>query len=237
MILALKNISAYYRDPHYPIIKDISICVDAGEIVALLGPNGSGKSTILKSIFGLAHVSSGKISFKDEIITGLPSQDVAKKGIGYVYQGRRLFPGLTVMENLKMGAYTRRDPKEIKSDLDQVLEMFDDLKPLVNKRACYLSGGEQQMVAFARALMLRPSVLLLDEPSIGLSPLAAEKVFTYIRQIRERGIAILLVEQQVEMALQVSDRVCVMRNGEIVREDRSENLRDMTNFKNLFFGG
>jgi len=216
---------------------DITIHVNAGEIVALLGSNGSGKSTILKSIFGLAHVSSGQISFNQEVITGVSSQEVAKKGIGYVYQGRRLFPGLTVLENLEMGAYTRCDAKEIKHDLEQVLEMFEDLKPLINKQACYLSGGEQQMVAFARALMLRPSVLLLDEPSIGLSPLATEKVFSHIRQIRDKGIAILLVEQQVEMALQVADRVCIIRNGEIIREDQSQNLQDMVEIKNLFLGG
>jgi branched-chain amino acid transport system ATP-binding protein len=236
MMLSLTNISAYYKDPHFPTVEGISIQLGQGEIVALLGPNGAGKSTILKSIFGLAHVAVGKVQFKDEDITGLPSVDIAQRGIGYVFQGRRLFPSLSVLENLEMGAYVRTDTKEIKRDLEKVFEMFAELRPLAGKAACYLSGGEQQMVAFGRALMLRPKVLLLDEPSIGLSPIVAENIFSSIQKISDDGVSILLVEQNVEFALKSSARAYILRNGRVALEDTSRNLSTRKDLKDIYLG-
>lgn len=236
-ILKFNNITAYYINKEKPIIRDISITLGEGEIVTIIGPNGAGKSTVLKAIFGLSKVSAGQMYFQKNDITNIPQAEIAKMGIGYVYQGRRLFPSLSVVENLEMGAYTRTDKEGIKQDIKSIMELFPELKSICDKQVSLLSGGEQQMVAFGRAMMLRPKLLLVDEPSIGLAPMVTEKIFNEIRRISEQGIAILMVEQNVDMALKTAQRAYIMREGKIVREDYTEKLRNQEELKEIYFGG
>lgn len=236
-ILKFSNVTAYYLNKEQPVIRDISMTLKKGEIVTIIGPNGAGKSTVLKAIFGLSKVSSGQIRFENSDITNIPQADIARKGIGYVYQGRRLFPSLSVVENFEMGAYTRSDRDGIKQDINKILELFANLKDIRDKQVSLLSGGEQQMVAFGRAMMLRPKLLLVDEPSIGLAPIVAERIFGEIRRISEAGIAILMVEQNVDMALKTAQRAYIMRDGKIVKENFTENLRNQNELKEIYFGG
>lgn len=236
-ILKFHNVSAYYLNKEQPVIRDVNITLREGEIVTILGPNGAGKSTVLKTVFGLSKVSSGQVQFQNADITNIPQAQIAKLGIGYVYQGRRLFPSLTVLENLEMGAYTRSDKDGIKQDIEQILELFGELKDMRDKQVSLLSGGEQQMVAFGRAMMLRPKMMLVDEPSIGLAPIVAERIFGEIRRISEAGIAVLMVEQNVEMALKTAQRAYLMREGRVVKEDLTENLKNQHELREIYFGG
>jgi branched-chain amino acid transport system ATP-binding protein len=211
---------------HYGAIwalKGVNLTVGEGEIVSLIGANGAGKSTTLRAISGVVKASSGGISFQGEDITKVPAHDIVKKGIAQVPEGRRVFANLSVLENLELGAYIRRDTKGIKRDLDDVLERFPRLKERIGQVAGTLSGGEQQMLAIGRALMTRPKLMLLDEPSMGLAPLLVKEIFSIIREINEEGTTILLVEQNARMALQVASRAYVLETGRIVLDGSQKN--------------
>lgn len=210
-MLIIKNLSAGYGGPI--IIENINLEIREGEIITMIGPNGAGKSTVLKSIFGLTKIEAGEILFFNQNLVGLKTSGIASRGICYVPQGRSIFPNLTVEENLRMGAYIRTDKKEIEKDLDYVYSKFARLHERRDQRSRLLSGGEQQMVALGRALMLKPDLLLLDEPSIGLAPKVVLEVFEKILEIRKDGTAILMVEQNANMALQISDRGYVLELG------------------------
>lgn len=210
-MLIIKNLSAGYGGPC--IIESVNLNVHEGEIVSLIGPNGAGKSTVIKSIFGLTSIENGEIIFLNKNLVGLKTSEIAKCGISYVPQGRSIFPSLTVEENLRLGAYIRSDKNEIKADLDYVYGKFPRLHERRKQKTKLLSGGEQQMVALGRALMLKPSLLLLDEPSIGLAPKIVAEVFEKILEIRRDGTSILMVEQNANMALQISNRGYVLELG------------------------
>ncbi|SMB92285.1 amino acid/amide ABC transporter ATP-binding protein 2, HAAT family [Thermanaeromonas toyohensis ToBE] len=197
-------------------LKGVSLTVGQGKVVAVLGSNGAGKSTLLKAISGLVPVSKeSSIRLNGEEISGLPPDKIVAKGISYVPEGRKIFPGLTVRENLRIGAYLRQDKKGIEEDMERCYELFPRLKERSNQRAGTLSGGEQQMLAISRALMSKPKLLLLDEPSMGLAPVLVERIYEKIAQIREQGVTMLLVEQNANLALTISDYVYVIANGEI----------------------
>ncbi len=222
-MLELTDIDAYYG----PIqaLKNVSLTVNRGEIVSLLGGNACGKSTTMKTILGLVKPRRGRITFEGQRIDRRPPSVVVKAGISPVLEARRLFPYLTVLENLRMGAYTRRDKKGIEQDIERMYELFPVVRERYRQPASTLSGGEQQMVAMARALMARPKLLIMDEPSMGLSPLYVEKVFEIIETVnRKEGVAILLVEQNANMALSIATRGYVLQTGEIVLKDTAENL-------------
>jgi ABC-type branched-subunit amino acid transport system ATPase component len=210
-MFSIKNLTAGYGGP--TIIENISLEIYEGEIVTMIGPNGAGKSTVLKSIFGLTNIEAGEILFFNQNLAGLRTSQIAERGICYVPQGRSIFPNLTVAENLRMGAYIRTDAREIEKDLNYVYSKFPRLHERRHKRSRLLSGGEQQMVSLGRALMLKPDLLLLDEPSIGLAPKIVIEVFEKILEIRKDGTAILMVEQNANMALQISDRGYVLELG------------------------
>lgn len=210
-MLSIKNLTAGYDGPI--IIENIHLQISEGEIVTMIGPNGAGKSTVLKSIFGLTQITSGEILFFNKNLIGRKTSQIAGEGICYVLQGRSVFPSLTVEENLLMGAYIKKDKNEIACDLKYVYEKFPRLHERRNLSSRLLSGGEQQMVALGRALMLRPKLLLLDEPSIGLAPKIVAEVFEKILQIRSDGASILIVEQNATAALEISDRAYVLELG------------------------
>lgn len=210
-MLKIKNLTAGYGGPI--IIENIHIEVREGEIVTMIGPNGAGKSTVLKSIFGLTKIAGGEILFFNQNLIGLNTSEITSRGICYVPQGRCIFPSLTVEENLEMGAYIKKDKKEILEDLKYVYNKFPRLHERRKQQAKLLSGGEQQMVALGRALMLKPQLLLLDEPSIGLAPKIVQEVFEKILEIRKDGTSILMVEQNANMALQISDRAYALELG------------------------
>lgn len=210
-MLTIQNLTAGYGGP--PIVQDINIAVNEGEIVTIIGPNGAGKSTVLRSIFGLTNLHGGSIRLHNEEIIGLPTSAITRRGICYVPQGRTVFPRLTVEENLRMGAFIRSDKPEIENNLRYVYKKFVRLHERRNQIAKTLSGGEQQMLALSRALMLRPALLLLDEPSIGLAPNIVAEVFEKLLEIKRDGTAILMVEQNAHMALQISDRGYVLELG------------------------
>jgi branched-chain amino acid transport system ATP-binding protein len=223
IMLRLAEIDTFYG----PIqaLKHISLQVNKGEIVSLLGGNACGKSTTMKTILGLVKPRRGVIEFLGRRIDRLPPSDIVKAGISPVLEGRRLFPYLTVHENLLMGAYTRKDSQAVKEDIERMYELFPVARERSRQTASKLSGGQQQMVAMARALMARPQLLIMDEPSMGLSPKFVDKVFDIIRQINQKeGVAILLVEQNANMALSIANRGYVLQTGEIVLADTAENL-------------
>lgn len=225
---------------HYGAIwalKGINLTVGKGEIVSLIGANGAGKSTTLRAISGIIKASSGRISFQGEDLNKVPSHDIVKKGIAQVPEGRRVFANLSVYENLEMGAYTRNDTKEIKQDLEGVLERFPRLKERINQVAGTLSGGEQQMLAIGRALMTRPKLMLLDEPSMGLAPLLVKEIFSIIEEINKDGTTILLVEQNARMALQIAHRAYVLETGRIVLDGPAQELAKQDDVKKAYLGG
>jgi len=215
-MLEVKNIDVYYGNIH--ALKDINLKVEDGEIVTLIGANGAGKTTTLKTISGLINPKNGEILFNGERISSLNASQIVKLGISHVPEGRRIFANMTVMENLEMGAFIRKDTKNIADDYDKVFSLFPRLKERRKQIAGTLSGGEQQMLAIGRALMSRPKLLLLDEPSMGLAPLVVKEIFSIIRDINESGTTILLVEQNVNMALNAANRAYIIKNGRIELE-------------------
>jgi len=234
-VLRLNEVSTFYG----PIqaLKNVSLTVEAGEIVSLLGGNACGKSTTMKTILGLVRPRQGTVEFLGRRIDRLSSSEIVRAGIAPVLEARRLFPFLTVHENLLMGAYTRRDAAGIRSDVERMHTLFPVVRERSRQLASTLSGGEQQMVAMARALMARPKLLIMDEPSMGLSPLYVDKVFEIIRMInREERVAILLVEQNANMALSIAARGYVLQTGEIVLQDTAENLRNNPLMQKAYLG-
>jgi branched-chain amino acid transport system ATP-binding protein len=223
MLLKLDKVHTWYG--HFHALKGVDLHVNEAEIVSLLGGNACGKSTTMKTILGLVRPKEGRVELDGRRIDGRPPSDVVRAGVSPVLEARRLFPYLTVHENLLMGAYTRRDRKGIREDAERMCELFPIVRERRNQLASTLSGGEQQMVAMARALMARPRLLIMDEPSMGLSPKFVDKVFEIIEGInRKENVAILLVEQNANMALSIASRGYVLQTGEIVLADTAENL-------------
>jgi len=234
-VLKLSNIDTYYG----PIqaLRNVSLRVESGEIVSLLGGNACGKSTTMKTILGLVKPRQGQIEFLGQRIEKQSPSTIVRAGISPVLEARRLFPYLTVYENLRMGAYVRRDKKEIREDIERMYDLFPVVKTRYRQLASTLSGGEQQMVAMARALMARPKLLIMDEPSMGLSPLFVDKIFEIIQQInRTQGVSILLVEQNANMALSIASRGYVLQTGEIVLSDTAQNLLNNPLMQKAYLG-
>jgi len=220
-------------------IRDITFTVDEGEVVTLIGANGAGKTTTLKTISGLRPVREGSVVFDGKDITTMPAHERPVLGIGQSPEGRGVFAGMTVMENLEMGAYARTDRKSgaVKSDLDRVFELFPRLEERINQAAGSMSGGEQQMLAMGRALMSRPRLLLLDEPSMGLAPKLIQQIFEIITEINGQGTTVLLVEQNAAQALKRSHRAYILETGEIVREGTGQELASDPAVKAAYLGG
>ena len=218
-------------------LKGISLEVPEGKIVTLIGANGAGKSTLLRTIVGLVKPKSGTISYNEQNITGLNSQKIVKTGITLVPEGRRVFPNLTVLENLQIGAYMRNDKEEIAKDIKWVYELFPRLEERSWQMAGTLSGGEQQMLAMGRALMSNASMLMLDEPSMGLSPLLVQEIFDIIQNVHKEGMTILLVEQNAQMALSVADRAYVLETGRVVMEGTGAELLTNERVRSAYLGG
>ncbi len=233
-ILEIDDIHTYYGS--IQALKGISLTVREGEVVTLLGANGAGKTTTLRSINGLNRPRQGKIIFQGNDITGTPAHEIVQQGIAQSPEGRRLFPRMTVIENLEMGAFQRKDRAEIRQDIDRVFELFPRLQERRNQKAGTMSGGEQQMCAIGRALMARPKLLLLDEPSLGLAPIFVERIFDIIRQINEQGTSILLVEQNALMALDAADRGYVLETGHIVLADNAAALKTNEQVRKTYLG-
>lgn len=217
-------------------LKGISVEVPEGKIVTLIGANGAGKSTLLRSIMGLEKPSAGSIAYNDDDITGLNSQKIVKTGITLVPEGRRVFPNLTVLENLKIGAYLRNDTDEIEKDIKWIYEMFPRLEERSWQMAGTLSGGEQQMLALGRALMCRPRLIMMDEPSLGLAPLVIKDIFKIIQEINRRGVTILLIEQNANMALKVADLAYVLETGKITMTGTGAELLENPDIKAAYLG-
>ena len=233
-LLELNNVHAYYG--HIHALRGISLTVEEGEIVTLIGSNGAGKTTTLRTISGLLHPRHGDIKLRGQSMVGLPAHKVVELGIGHVPEGRGIFPKLTVHENLEMGAYTNKDSAEVSNRLEFVFSLFPRLKERLGQYGGTLSGGEQQMLATGRGLMLNPKILLMDEPSMGLAPVLVESIFDIIRQLHEAGTTILLVEQNAHMALQVANRGYVLQTGAIVLQDTAANLRANETVRKAYLG-
>ncbi|MBQ8392299.1 MAG: ABC transporter ATP-binding protein [Clostridia bacterium] len=234
-LLEVKNL-----DVHYGVIqaiKNISFEVNEGEIVTLIGANGAGKTTTMQSIMGLIHPSHGEIYYNGQKINGIPSHKIVKLGMTQVPEGRRIFSELTVYENLLMGAYTRNDKDGIEKDFKDIYALFPRLEERKNQIAGTLSGGEQQMLAMGRAIMSKPKLLMLDEPSMGLSPLLVDQVFEIIKHFHEIGTTILLVEQNANKSLAISDRAYVLENGKIVLTGTGKELLASEEIKKAYLGG
>ena len=215
-ILKAENLNVYYGSIH--AIKDVSFEVKEGEIVTLIGANGAGKSTTLRTISGLVKAKSGSITYNNEQLLGKPINAILAAGIAQVPEGRRVFPDMTVLENLKIGAYLRKDKEEIEKDIEWVYELFPRLKERNWQLAGTLSGGEQQMLAVGRGLMSRPKVLMMDEPSLGLAPLVVQGIFDIIREINRQGVTILLIEHHMDLVMDISDRIYVLDFGELIAQ-------------------
>jgi branched-chain amino acid transport system ATP-binding protein len=233
-ILELEDVHTYYGAIH--ALKGVSIHVRAKEIVTLIGANGAGKSTTLRSINGLNRPRQGAIRFQGRDITNAPSHEIVKSGIALSPEGRRLFPRMTVLENLEMGAFQREDRGTFQEDLDRVYELFPRLHERRQQKAGTLSGGEQQMCAMGRALMARPRLLLLDEPSMGLAPIFVERIFEIVREINAQGTPVLLVEQNALMALDTAHRGYVLETGRIALEGPAKELRDNERVRKTYLG-
>jgi branched-chain amino acid transport system ATP-binding protein len=235
MLLQVEDLHVYYGAIH--ALQGISFHVDEGEIVTLIGANGAGKSTTLNTISGLLRPRQGRILFKGEDITVVPPSDIVRRGIVQVPEGRKIFAPLTVLENLEMGAFTRRDKEGIKASMERVFRSFPRLQERLGQLGGTLSGGEQQMLAMGRGLMAQPTLLLLDEPSMGLAPILVEEIFRIIQEINQQGTSILLVEQNAHMALSVAHRGYVLETGRIVLEGTAKELRDNPEVKAAYLGG
>ena len=218
-------------------LEGITIEVEEGEIVTLIGANGAGKTTTLRTISGLEKAASGKIIFENNDITNLPPHEIVKLGISHVQEGRRIFTSLTVYDNLRLGANLRKDKDGIKEDLEKVYTLFPRLYERKNQQAGTLSGGEQQMLAVGRALMIRGKLMLLDEPSMGLAPFLVEEIFRIIQEINKQGTTILLVEQNANMALSIADRGYVIETGKVTIKGKASDLANDENVKKAYLGG
>ncbi len=231
----IRNLNVHFGVIH--ALKGISLTVNAGEIVTLIGANGAGKTTTLRTASGLKKPTNGEILFNGVNITNSSPQDRVKMGISHVPEGRRVFPSMSVLENLEMGAYLRRDKEGIEKDLEMVYERFPILADRRRQAAGTLSGGEQQMLAIGRGLMSRPKILFLDEPSMGLAPLLVQEIFNIIKDINKAGTTILLIEQNASMALQIADRAYVMETGSIVLSGTGADLMQSEDIKKAYLGG
>lgn len=234
MLLEFKDVDTYYGDLH--VLKKVNYSIEKGEIVALLGGNACGKSTTMKTIMGVVRPRRGSVIFDGEAIERLPTADRVKRGIAPVLEARRLFPRMTVYENLEMGAYLRPKGPEVEEDLERVYTLFPRVKERRNQIAGTLSGGEQQMVAMGRALMARPRLLCMDEPSMGLSPLYVEQTFEIIQEINKQGTTIFMVEQNANMALQVANRGYVLQTGQVVLSGSAPELRQNPLIREAYLG-
>lgn len=217
-------------------LQNVSLGITQGQIATIIGVNGSGKTTILKSIIGLLPIKSGSITFRNERIDGLPANKIVHKGISMVPEGRQVFPNLTVRENLRIGAYSRKEKFKLEKDFERIFQIFPVLKNRLRQDGGTLSGGEQQMLAIGRALMSAPQLLLLDEPSLGLAPLIVKEIFYVIKQINEEGVTILLIEQNVKIALSIAEYGFVLDTGRIVLEDKGINLVENELVQKSFLG-
>ena len=233
-MLKVEDLSLYYGKAE--VLHDVNLKVNEGEIVAILGSNGTGKTALLRSISGLLKPRKGSISFLNERIDRLPPHEIVRRGISHCPERKKLFPEMTVSENLELGAYLRKDGDGIRKDLKEILELFPLLDERKSQEAQTLSGGEQQMLTLARALMSKPKLLMMDEPSLGLAPIMGEKLTKAIRKIRRRGITILLVEQDVCLALNLCDRGYVFRDGTVSMEGRRDELVGNRHIKDAYFG-
>ncbi|MBO3769433.1 MAG: ABC transporter ATP-binding protein [Thermoproteota archaeon] len=231
-MLEIRNLKSGYGK--MVILQGVNLFVKRGEIVAVLGPNGAGKTTLLNTIFGIATIHEGDILFENRSITSVKLHEVVRMGISYAPQLSNVFPNLTVEENLEMGSFIRGKDQTIKEDMKEIFKLFPEIDRRRDQKAKTLSGGERQMLAVARALMSRPKLLLLDEPTAGLSPRAGIALMNKIKEIRDRGVTILIVEQNVKRALEIADRGYVLVSGRIVKEDSAENLMK-TDIERLFF--
>lgn len=234
-MLEVKEIDVYYGAIH--ALKKLSLEVEQGTIVTLIGANGAGKTTTLKTISGLLRPKTGTVTYKGKDITKVAPEKIVSLGICQVPEGRRVFTEMSVLENLEMGAYLRKDKKEILNDMENVFTRFPRLKERRKQMAGTLSGGEQQMLAIGRALMAKPELLLMDEPSMGLAPLLVKEIFEIIKDINSRGTTILLVEQNANMALSIADKAYVIETGEIVLQGSAEQLMKSEEVKKAYLGG
>ena len=217
-------------------VKGVSFHLDAGEMISLIGANGAGKSTILRALTGLVQPSAGTISFENTSLVGLPPHQIIRMGIGHVPEGRRLFPKMTVLENLRMGAYLQRSKADVAAALERIYEHFPILKERGQQRAGSLSGGEQQMLATARALMNQPRLLMLDEPSIGLSPIMTAEIGKIVQQINAMGVSVILVEQNAVLALTIAQRSYVLETGHVVMQGKAQDLLQDEGVKKAYLG-
>ena len=233
-MLEIKDLEVYYG--MIQAIKGISFEVNEGEVIALIGANGAGKTTILHTISGLIAPKKGSITFEGQEITKIPAHKIVENGLAQVPEGRRVFPSLSVLQNLKLGAYTRKDKKEIDDTLKMIYERFPRLEERKNQPAGTLSGGEQQMLAMGRALMSKPRIILLDEPSMGLSPIFVNEIFDIIKQVSASGTTVLLVEQNAKKALSIADRGYVLETGKIVKEGKASDLLNDEAVKKAYLG-
>ncbi len=233
-LLAVNDIHTYYG--HIHALKGISLTVEKGEVVTLIGSNGAGKTTTLKTISGLLHPKQGSVELNGEKISGLPAHLIVSKGIGQSPEGRQIFTRLTVMENLEMGAYSRKDADGVKKDLEHVFHLFPRLAERRNQAGGTLSGGEQQMLAMGRALMTRPRILLLDEPSMGLAPVLVDTIFDIIKALNDEGTTILLVEQNAARALSVANRGYVLETGRIILQGNAKELAENEEVRKAYLG-
>jgi branched-chain amino acid transport system ATP-binding protein len=234
MILKIEELHTYYGNIH--ALKGISMEVSPGKIVALIGPNGAGKTTLLKSILGMVPPRNGHILFDGNPIQSLPTEQIVRSGISYVPEGRRIFPLLTVVENLEMGAYLRSDRDEIAKDIEKIFELFPQLRDRRKQLGGSLSGGEQQMLALGRGLLGRPKLLLMDEPSLGLAPVLVDQIFEMTTRLNEEGITILLVEQNAQMALSIASSAAVLENGTIALMGSASELIENEQVKHTYLG-
>ena len=234
-MLEVKNLSVHYG--MIQAVRNVDFKVNEGEIVSLIGANGAGKSTILKTLSGLIHPSEGEIVYLGENIVSTSAKKIVEKGLVQVPEGRHVFPGLTVKENLELGAFLRKDKEEIQKDMEAVFERFPILKERKDQDAQTLSGGEQQMLAMGRALMSRPKLLLLDEPSMGLAPIFIREIFKIIQEIQKTGTTVLLIEQNAKMALSISNRAYVLETGSVVLSGTGQELLESDEIQKAYLGG
>jgi len=234
VILALEHVDTYYGN--IQVLYDINIRIHKGELVCLLGGNASGKSTTLKTVLGVCKIKKGRVTLRGERIDNTPTKHIIARGVAIVPENRRIFPRLTVLENMEMGAYLRTDRDRVKADIDRMLGFFPQLRERLHKPGMTLSGGEQQMLAMARALLSNPEILLMDEPSMGLAPILVDQQFNLIQRVNRKGTAVFVVEQNANMALSIADRGYVLQTGSIVLADTAQNLLSNEMMQKAYLG-